>query len=440
MENLSFRKVILVIIVFALFPVTLSDCTKSDPAIKPVLSTSPVINIAATNATAGGFITSDGGAEVNSYGVCWGTTTDPSTSDSKTSDGTGIGQFVSSLTSLTAGTTYHVRAYATNSAGTSYGADVSFTTLGQVPECITLPATNISTTGAILNGAINSNSVSTTVTFEYGTTTSYGQTTTAVQSPLTGNSITNVSKDISGLTPGRTYHYRVKSVNSIGTVNGGDMIFVTLTSITDIDGNSYSIVTIGNQVWMKENLKVTKYNDGSAIPNVTDKNAWLGLTTGAYCWYNNDAGSNKNTYGGLYNWYAVSDNRNICPTGWHAPTDAEWKILEMSLGMTQAQADREGYGRGTTEGGKLKETIITHWLSPNTGATNESGFTALPSGTRNLSGSFEKIGEQTYLWSSTVRGSDNAWGRSLSYDSTRVYRGDFYFKKIDGFSVRCLKD
>jgi len=231
MKNLFLRKIILLIMVFAFFPLTLSDCTKTDPPTEPVLSTSSVINIAATTATAGGFVTSDGGAEVTSYGVCWGTNVNPSILDSKTSDGAGTGQFVSSLTGLTAGTNYHIRAYAINSVGYSYGADITFTTLGLSPESVTQPATNVSTTGATLNGAINPNSILTTVTFEYGTTTSYGQSATAAQSPATGGSIVNVSKDITGLSPGTIYHYRVKTVNTLGAVNGGDMLFVTLGQI-----------------------------------------------------------------------------------------------------------------------------------------------------------------------------------------------------------------
>ena len=149
-------------------------------------------------------------------------------------------------------------------------------------------------------------------------------------------------------------------------------------TVTDIDGNTYQTVKIGDQWWMAENLKVTCYRNGDAIPNITDGTTWASLSTGAYCEYNNDI-NNVATYGRLYNWYAVTDSRNIAPAGWHVPSDAEWKQLEMYLGMSQSEADATGW-RGTDEGGKLKEVGTMHWNSPNTGATNESGFTALPGG------------------------------------------------------------
>ena len=194
-----------------------ADYKKEVPAKLAVISTTPVTNITTITATSGGNITSDGGAVITANGVCWGTTANPTTSDSKTTDGAGTGQFVSEITGLTAGTIYHARAYATNSFGTTYGIDISYATLGQSPTLVTQPATNVTVSGATLNGTVNANYLSTTVTFEYGLTTSYGETITAGQSPVTGNSTTNVSADISGLTLDMTYHFRIKAVNSFGT-------------------------------------------------------------------------------------------------------------------------------------------------------------------------------------------------------------------------------
>jgi uncharacterized protein (TIGR02145 family) len=217
------------------------------------------------------------------------------------------------------------------------------------------------------------------------------------------------------------------------------LLFSSITlagTVTDIDGNVYQTVTIGTQVWMAENLKVTHYRNGDSIPNVTDNNAWRALTTGAYCEYNDDI-SNVATYGRLYNWYAVSDSRNIAPTGWHVPTDDEWKQLEMTLGMSQAQADSIGW-RGTTEGGKLKEVGTTHWLTPNTGATNESGFSALPGGYRYFyRGNYSDMGNSDYFWSSTQY-SAYAWYRTLYYNRSGLLR-DLNYRE-DGFSVRCVND
>ena len=209
-------------------------------------------------------------------------------------------------------------------------------------------------------------------------------------------------------------------------------------AVTDIDGNEYKTVKIGDQVWMVENLKVTRYRNGDPIPNVTDNSEGANLTTGARCAYNND-NNNVATYGLLYNWHAVNDARGLAPAGWRVPTDADWKELEMFLGMSQSEADDTGY-RGSDEGGKLKEAGTTHWASPNTGATNESGFAALPGGYRNSeSGSFRDLGLFGYWWSSTGHSSALAWCRSLGYNRSDVYR-EYGFGKIDCFSVRCVRD
>jgi uncharacterized protein (TIGR02145 family) len=206
-------------------------------------------------------------------------------------------------------------------------------------------------------------------------------------------------------------------------------------TVTDIDGNVYKTVTIGTQVWMAGNLKVTRYRNGDTIPNITGNTQWSNLTTGARCSYgNNDA--NIETYGLLYNWYAVDDSRGLAPAGWHVPSDDEWKELEMYLGMSQSQADSIG-NRGTNKGGKLKETGTTHWISPNEGATDSSGFTALPGGCRFI-GTFDYVGYFGYWWSSSESGSYSAWGRHLSYVYSDVLRYDF--GKQGGFSVRCVRD
>jgi len=207
-------------------------------------------------------------------------------------------------------------------------------------------------------------------------------------------------------------------------------------TVTDIDGNVYQTVTIGDQVWMLENLKVTHYRNGDPIPNVTVGWVWEGLSTGAYCEYDNDI-INVATYGRLYNWFAVDDSRSIAPEGWHVPTDEEWKQLEMFLGMSQSEADDNG-ARGTDEGGKLKEVGTTFWDSPNTGATNESGFSALPGGYRLSVGIFSNMGEAADMWSTTESSSGSALYRYLSSNGSGIYTFSYY--KPAGFSVRCVKD
>jgi uncharacterized protein (TIGR02145 family) len=213
-----------------------------------------------------------------------------------------------------------------------------------------------------------------------------------------------------------------------------------IKTVTDIDGNVYNTVTIGTQIWLKENLKTTKYDDNTLIPLVTESSAWDDLTTLAYCWYDNDI-DNKSTYGALYNWYAVSrstnGDKNICPSGWHVPTDDEWKQLEITLGMSQNDANNTG-NRGTIEGGKLKEAGTTHWSDPNTGGTDESGFSALPGGYRHSLGNFYVMGSNGSWWSSTEVEECCAWGRDLAYNGSSIERYDY--NKTAGFSVRCLKD
>jgi uncharacterized protein (TIGR02145 family) len=196
-------------------------------------------------------------------------------------------------------------------------------------------------------------------------------------------------------------------------------------TITDIDGNEYHTVTIGQQVWMVENLKTTRYNDGTSIPLVTIDSLWDNLTTSGYCWYGNDSVTSKSTYGGLYNWFAVNTNK-LCPNGWHVPTDLEWTTLISYLGGDDKA------------GGKLKETDVMHWLYPNAGANNSSGFTALPGGMRIGNGRFNVIGMGGYWWSSTEVDSFDAWYIVISNQLGSVSRSN-YFKQC-GFSVRCIKD
>lgn len=194
---------------------------------------------------------------------------------------------------------------------------------------------------------------------------------------------------------------------------------------TDEDQNNYPVITIGTQTWMAENLKTTKYNDGIDIPLVTDRDEWRDLNSPAYCWYENDEAFFGAFYGALYNWFAVNTGK-LCPSGWHVPTDEDWTILANFLG---------GVG---IAGGKLKETGIFHWEDPNTGATNESGFTALPGGMRKDNGNFDDVGEEGIWWSASESGGDDAWFRLMENESEEVERDDD--EKIAGFSIRCLKD
>lgn len=217
----------------------------------------------------------------------------------------------------------------------------------------------------------------------------------------------------------------------------------SLNTVKDIEGNVYQTVTIGTQVWMAENLKTTKYRDGSSIPNVSDHAEWYALNTGAYCEYGNTP-SNVAVYGRMYNWYAVSDARNLAPAGWHIPTDAEWNVLTDYLLAN-------GYNcNGSTDGSFYAKSLAatTNWASSyNIGAVgntdypefrNKTGFTALPGGWRGSAGTFYELGYSGYWWSSTEYLSQYGIYRKLDFRYT--YMSSQNLSKGAGFSVRCIKD
>jgi len=192
----------------------------------------------------------------------------------------------------------------------------------------------------------------------------------------------------------------------------------------DFDGHYYAVVTIGTQTWMAENLKTTRYIDGIGIPLVTDLTAWVNLSTPAYCWYDNNQFPDGNTYGALYNWFTVKTG-SLCPIGWHMPTDIEWTTLTDYLA-----------GSGVA-GGKLKETGTAHWTAPNNGATNETGFTALPGGSR-FNGVFDDIGVYGRWWSISLYNTNTSWGRYIQYSGNSILSSNYGWKS--GFSVRCVRD
>jgi uncharacterized protein (TIGR02145 family) len=232
---------------------------------------------------------------------------------------------------------------------------------------------------------------------------------------------------IKGLKGQTIYYVRAYATNINGTGYGNTISVTTIdTMISDIENNHYRIVQIGIQVWMAENLKATKFNDGTSIPLVTDENGWSALSTPGYCWYSNNV-ANKNTYGALYNWYAVTST-NFPPVGWHVPTQAEWTALNVFLGGE------------VIAGNKLKEAGTVHWASPNAGATNSTGFTGLPGGDREPDNGFHGQTTYGYCWSVTEYTVDptRAWGPYLYYIDATDYVN--FWDKRSGFSVRCVRN
>jgi uncharacterized protein (TIGR02145 family) len=204
---------------------------------------------------------------------------------------------------------------------------------------------------------------------------------------------------------------------------------VTGTFTDPRDGKVYKTVTIGTQTWMAENLKATKYNDGTAIPLAKVDPEWPSNRTPGYCWYDNDEAKYKNTYGALYNQFTV-DNDKLCPIGWSVPGKEEWEILEEFLYNDNDEDDMEG--------GRLKEAGTTHWATPNTGATDSSGFTALPGGGRNNDGAFGEIGYSAYFWSTEGYSPIEGIAYGISHDNSSITQ--FPDDKVKCFSVRCVRD
>ena len=411
--------------------------TSGAPTLATVTTTAAG-SITTTSAVSGGNVTADGGAAVSARGVCWSTTSNPTTAGSKTVDGTGTGTFTSNLTGLQSGTTYHIRAYATNSAGTAYGNDLTFTTSAVIPSLATAAVTSITQTSAVSGGVISSTGGA--------DITERGVCYGLAADPTISDSHTqegpgngNFTSNLSGLTVGTIYYLRAYATNSAGTAYGDQIRFSTVHltgTLTDIEGNVYATVKIGNQWWMAENLKTTKYNDNTPIPNETVDSIWKNMTTDAYCWYFNDPATYKNTCGGLYNWYAATSTRKLCPAGWHVATDDDFKTLEMYLGMSQVDADAP-YWRGTDQGTLMKAT--SGWS--NGGSGNDlSGFNAVAGGYRYyLDGHFY---DQTTTGSFMTTTEHNAGAtiiyRNLNSNYTQVFRQDA--PKNAGKAIRCVMD
>ncbi len=415
---------------------TTSDC----PIFLPTITTASVSNITETSTQCGGNVTDDGGATVSARGICWSTSQSPTTADSHTSNGSGSGDFISTLSGLSCNTTYYARAYATNSVGTTYGEQVEFLTSScPIPPIVTtISPSNITETSAQSGGDVTDDGGASVLA--KGVCWSVSSNPTIADSHTddgTGNS--SFSSAITGLSPNTTYYVRAYGTNSAGTGYGNEESFKTWSgSVTDYDGNIYQTVVIGDQTWMAENLKTTRYADGSAIPLKENTSEWDALTATdkAYCWYDNST-ANRDTYGGLYTWAAAMNGASssdanpsgvvgVCPAGWHLPSDGELTKLIDYLG-----------GRSVA-GGTLKETGTTHWVSPNEGATNESGFTALPGGHRGTNGTFYVVGIYGVWWSSSESSAASAWGQGVSNSVANVSR--LPYRKIYGSSVRCVRD
>ncbi len=418
-----------------------SDESFTTLAVKPTVSTLAITVFTQTTATAGGNVTATGGADVTEKGVCYGTAANPSvTTGTKVAATTsGLGAFTCNLTGLTPGTLYHVRAYAKNSVDYEYGSDVTFTTSPVLlPSVTTATPSSITTTTAILGGEVTSTGgAPITARGVCYATSPDPALPAALHTTLTGG-VGTFSSTVTGLSDGTVYYVRAYATNSMGTAYGNQLQFPTnheSGTLTDVEGNVYKTVKIGNQWWMAENLKTIHYNDNTPITLETDDVVWSTLTSAAYCWYFNDQATYKDICGALYNWFTGNTGK-LCPVGWRIPSDDDYKTLEMFLGMTQAEADGV-YWRGSDQGSKLKTT--TGWSLDGNG-TNSSGFSAFPGGYRYWEdGKFYGQGTIGSWMTSTVHTDIiTVIYRNLNSSNTNVWRNSI--AKNAGKSVRCIKN
>jgi uncharacterized protein (TIGR02145 family) len=403
----------------------------------PTVITSSISLITATTAKSGGNIISDGGTPVTVSGVCWSTSTNPTIDDAHTTDGSKLGSFISDIMGLNAGATYHVRAYVTNSVGTAYGADSLFTTLS-IPEIITIDISSITTESAKSGGIITSDGGD-AITAKGVCWNTVGGPEISDNKTVNGPGSADFESDLTGLMPNTNYFVRAYATNSVGTAYGNEVNFLTDflcgTSLLDRrDNKSYWTAKIGTQCWFAVNLNIGTMINSSTPQTDND-------IIEKYCYDNNE--SDCNIYGGLYQWdelmqyTTIENSKGICPDGWHIPSDNDWKILEMYLGMSQTSADSGGW-RGTTEGGKLKAKGTYFWDEPNEGATNSSQFTALPSGNLTSDGIFEGKGFFTDFWTSTFLLGDQCIYRYLDANRSQIFRTDGFRKYAT--PIRCLRD
>jgi uncharacterized protein (TIGR02145 family) len=321
---------------------------------------------------------------------------------------------------LTPNTTYTYRIYAYNSAGASltYSNELTVTTMG-APLLTTTAVSLITASTALSGGVINSDggSVITArgVTWSINPNPTISLSTKTIDGNGTGGFTSNM-----GLISNTLYYFRAYATNANGiTGYGNEMSFTTLAA------PAMQSVTICSQVWTTQNIDIATYRNGDPIPQITDLIQWSKLTTGAWCYYSNVSAFGT-TYGKLYNWYAVNDSRGLAPQGWHIPSDLEWTTLFNCLGGI------------SVAGGKMKEIGTTHWLSPNFGATNTSGLTALPGGYRFGNGTFTSNFMSGLFWSSKQNPDLSTWCCRLDYGTNAASWGTS--DPWSGFSIRCVKD
>jgi uncharacterized protein (TIGR02145 family) len=331
-----------------------------------------------------------------------------------------------SICNLLPGTTYHYRIKSENELGVTYSDDHILNTLGQKPTLLAFSITGLETNTVIVKASINPNYLPSALVIEYGITNNYGSSANPDQNSLTGGSAIDVNTSISGLTPGTMYYFRVNVQNDLGVIYGDGSNFITF-NVMDADKNGYYTVQIGSQEWITKNLITTHFQNEDPIPNVISDYDWSALTSAGYCVYNND-NLNLPVFGNLYNFFAASDHRNVCPAGWHVPTMDDWTTLITYLGGA-IEADK-----------KIREAGTLDWFY-NTGATNTTGFTMLGAGNRESDGSFFNKLFSAYVWSSLPHeenGILSGWNIGMGWNTPLIISNPY--SRTYGASIRCLKN
>ncbi len=416
--------------------------------------TGTISDITHESAVCSGEVTDEGGSTVTARGLVWTLTSnvEPTieTNLGMTTEGNGLGAFSSPITSLEPVKNYWVRAYATNSSGTAYGESKSFGTLEGPPSVTTADVTNIDAHVAIGGGLVTDFGGATLLD---GVGIIWGKTANLDLADINSydgfyqlfnmnqNGDHSFEGPLSGLDPETLYYVRAFAGNDFGTSYGEAKTFTTGSfsvvsgSFTDArDGNTYNTITISGQTWMAENLA---YLPDVVCPSNEDCGYWVYDYQGSVV-ADAIATANYGTYGVLYSYNTASQ---ACPTGWHLPSSAEWTIFEMNLGMPLNSAQYTGglNTRGTDEGGKIKETGTSNWVAPNTGATNISGFSALPGGERSVLETFQLLGIWAEFWTSTqYSGTTDAHRRYVDSGTSTIHAGAYW--EIHGLSVRCVED
>lgn len=396
-----------------------------DPAKVPTVTTGVATDLTFFTATISGEVTTDGGADILSKGIVYGTTTAPVISADTTNQGEGVGAFVGHLKDLTPGVTYYARAYATNKAGVGYGEEISFSTVSGLAE-VSLAVTEVTYKKAFATLTITDIGASDII--------NSGFVYSNVNNPptISDNMWASMSTELfaeyffEDLTPGQTYYIRAFAQNSQGQ-GYSNVVQITTKSVPatvqDVDGNTYPVVVIDERAWLAADLKVTKYNNGDLIG--TTANAVDGEATPKYQWPSNGDEANVATYGRLYTWYAIQDSRKVCPSGTHLANEEDWSNLANEVGAL---------------GSKLKTSGTANWLTPNTSANNVTGFNGVGSGYRAQNGTYAEFKEKAYYLKSEEIDSEpgNVWGIYLIYNDAFMYSP--HLTKKDGYSVRCVVD